>query len=354
MPAGSVRQNSVTNRVGLDASSMASVTPTALGLDGGKGVSMPEKHGSSGISTWVHPFAVKGHDNEGNSTGRPRQGARLADRLSTAFDSSGDECQLLPGHLQQWAVQQRLPGFAPQRLQSTLPAVWESDSAQLSTVQIPGTVVSAVAAPAQASASSAAGCVGSDLLPGIGMPPTLLRRMESIAASIFPQQHLLPHLLQLPHQQGLQPVEDPSTGGATAAACPVRKARQSVGTLAQFLAGQLAVDGTGSTCCTSVLGSHPMDISQGVTSSGGHQQTGFASCQQAAITSMGSVVSSMSAAVLVPTEPASIFEASIASRPNFEARQQPPASYWYRVVTVLIMCVLLAGTVVELTTGKHL
>jgi hypothetical protein len=77
--------------------------------------------------------------------------------------------------------------------------------------------------------------------------------------------------------------------------------------------------------------------------------------EQAAGTSVSSVVvGASSSAMLVPTEPASIFEASIAARPNFEARQRPPASYWYQVFNVMILCVLLAGAVVELTTGKHL
>jgi hypothetical protein len=63
--------------------------------------------------------------------------------------------------------------------------------------------------------------------------------------------------------------------------------------------------------------------------------------------------SSPGAAMLVPTEPANIFEASIAARPNFEARELPPGSYWYQVVNALILCVLLAGTVIELVTGKN-
>ncbi|WIA40977.1 hypothetical protein OEZ86_004623 [Tetradesmus obliquus] len=62
----------------------------------------------------------------------------------------------------------------------------------------------------------------------------------------------------------------------------------------------------------------------------------------------------VSTAMLVPTEPANIFEASIAARPNFEARQLPPGSYWYQIVNALILCVLLAGTVIELVTGKAL
>jgi hypothetical protein len=64
--------------------------------------------------------------------------------------------------------------------------------------------------------------------------------------------------------------------------------------------------------------------------------------------------SSIGTAMLVPTEPANIFEASIAARPNFEARELPPSCYWYQVVNALILCVLLAGTVIELVTGKAL
>jgi hypothetical protein len=64
--------------------------------------------------------------------------------------------------------------------------------------------------------------------------------------------------------------------------------------------------------------------------------------------------SSPGTAMLVPTEPANIFEASIAARPNFEAREVPPSSCWYQVVNALILCVLLAGTVIELVTGKAL
>jgi hypothetical protein len=64
--------------------------------------------------------------------------------------------------------------------------------------------------------------------------------------------------------------------------------------------------------------------------------------------------SSIGTAVLVPTEPANIFEASIAARPNFEARELPPSCYWYQVVNALILCVLLAGTVIELVTGEAL
>jgi hypothetical protein len=64
--------------------------------------------------------------------------------------------------------------------------------------------------------------------------------------------------------------------------------------------------------------------------------------------------SSIGTAMVVPTEPANIFEASIAARPNFEARELPPSCYWYQVVNALILCVLLAGTVIELVTGKAL
>jgi hypothetical protein len=64
--------------------------------------------------------------------------------------------------------------------------------------------------------------------------------------------------------------------------------------------------------------------------------------------------SSIGTAMLVPTEPANIYEASIAARPNFEARELPTSCYWYQVVNVLILCVLLAGTVIELVTGKAL
>lgn len=64
--------------------------------------------------------------------------------------------------------------------------------------------------------------------------------------------------------------------------------------------------------------------------------------------------SRLGVAMLVPTEPANIFEASIAARPNFEARELPPSSYWYQVVNGLILCVLLAGSVIELGTGREL
>jgi hypothetical protein len=64
--------------------------------------------------------------------------------------------------------------------------------------------------------------------------------------------------------------------------------------------------------------------------------------------------SSIGTAMLVPIQPANIFEASIAARPNFEARELPPSCYWYQVVNALILCVLLAGTVIELVTGKAL
>jgi hypothetical protein len=145
-------------------------------------------------------------------------------------------------------------------------------------------------------------------------------------------------------QQAPQLTQAATVGTTNTAATPcyVREARQSIGTFAQFLAGQLtdaALDGFLPACSSSRVSS----CRDNHTSiSGCHSRLSAAGSHQSA------------AAMLVPTEPASIFEASIAARPNFEARQQPPSCWYYQLVNALILCVLVAGAVVELTTGKEL
>lgn len=133
-------------------------------------------------------------------------------------------------------------------------------------------------------------------------------------------------------------------GMPASSACSTREARESIGTLAQLLAGQLGSSpelGPGSGCVPAAAVPEALNSCIGDPLVAGR--------------SMGTAVTSVSAdAMLVATDPATIFEASIAARPNFEARQQPRASWWYQVVNALILAALLAGAVVELITRKHL
>lgn len=58
--------------------------------------------------------------------------------------------------------------------------------------------------------------------------------------------------------------------------------------------------------------------------------------------------------LVVPTEPATIFEATIGARPNFENRELPPGNYWYMAINGFVLLVLILGAIVEVVTGKAL
>jgi hypothetical protein len=232
-------------------------------------------------------------------------------------------------HHVQWAAKMRLPQHQPWQLQGALPDVCESRSLQLA--QLPGGIGCQAAAALPPSALQL-GCLsasGLDTLPD-GL---VLESVASQAFSVSQQQLLLckPCLLQ----HGVAPVGGTSGSAAGAAAaggvaCSVREARESVGTLAQFLARQLS---GGSAAAAGPLNNEQIGAASAFP--GAHQGSAPSvagaprtSSEQAAVTSVSTeVASSSSAAALVPTEPASISEATIAARPNFEARQRPPASY---------------------------